>query len=312
MNKRRLWFLLACLLILAAVVACVCLLPRGEEPPVTAENGDNVGALLSDLVRAYETPQADDAARIEADLQTIGKINGKDEKLARSIAEHWQKTWLDPDYPLYNYAGEETAECLLDSGIPDSAAHAIVVLGFELADGQMQDELKGRCEAAAAVARAFPKTILVCSGGATGANNPEGHTEAGLMKDYLVEVCGLDGARIFIDEEAMTTAENAVNTFRILREQGVKTITVVTSAYHQLWGQAVYQAMAARVERQEGYHVDIIANYSYPIGTDVAAFRSGDRIAVMQMASILELPSSATRNLTPSGPAKPAQQEENK
>ena len=46
MNKRRLWFLIACLLVLAAVVACVCLFPRGEEPPVTAANGDNVGALL--------------------------------------------------------------------------------------------------------------------------------------------------------------------------------------------------------------------------------------------------------------------------
>ena len=299
MNKRRLWFLIACLLVLAAVVACVCLFPRGEEPPVTAANGDNVGALLSDLVRAYETPQEGDAARIEADLQAIGKTNGKDEKLARSIADHWQKTWLDPDYRLYLWEGEEAAECLLDAGIPDSPTHAIVVLGFELADGEMQEELKGRCEAAAAAARAFPKTVLVCSGGATGANNPERHTEAGLMKDYLVNVCGLDGARIFIDEEAMTTAENAVNTFRILREQGVKTMTVVTSSYHQLWGQAVYQAMAARVERQQGYRVDIIANYSYPIGTEVAAFRSGDRIAVMQISSILELPGSATRKLTP-------------
>ena len=44
---------------------------------------------------------------------------------------------------------------------------------------------------AAIAARVFPDSILVCSGGATGDNNPERHTEAGLMKQYLAGTCGI-------------------------------------------------------------------------------------------------------------------------
>ena len=305
MNKRRLCFALGFLLVLAAVV-CVFLLTRPEEPPVTEANSENMGTLLTDLANACETPSDDADAHIEADLAAIGKLNRKDEKLARSIAAHWQKTYLDPSYKLNLYEGEETASSMLTSGITNSARHAIVVLGFQLVDGEMQDELKGRCEAAAALARAFPKTILVCSGGATGPNNPGGHTEAGLMKAYLVEVCGLDGARIFIDEAAMTTEENAVNTFRILREQRVKSMTIVTSSYHELRGQALYQAMGARVARQQGYRVDIISNYCYPIEGDASMTKMDARIAAMQTASILELPSGAMQGMMPSGTARPA------
>ena len=107
-----------------------------------------------------------------------------------------------------------------------SGKHAFVVLGFELADGEMTDELKARCEAAAAAAKAFPDSSLICSGGATGENNPEGHTEAGLMKDYLTEQCGIAADRILTDEYAMTTAENALNTFAILKAQGIGVFTV--------------------------------------------------------------------------------------
>lgn len=55
----------------------------------------------------------------------------------------------------------------------------------------MTEDLIGRCGAAAATARAFPDSVLVCSGGAAGGSNPEKHTEAGMMKAYLSEQCGL-------------------------------------------------------------------------------------------------------------------------
>ena len=67
---------------------------------------------------------------------------------------------------------------------------------YLLPDGEMTEELVGRCKAAAAAAKAFPDSIIVCTGGATGANNPDGHTEAGLMKEYLVKRCGISRKRI--------------------------------------------------------------------------------------------------------------------
>ena len=164
-----------------------------------------------------------------------------------------------------------------------------MVLGYQLQNGEMTRELKGRCEAAAAAARSFPDALIVCSGGATGSNNPEGHTEAGMMKAYLTGKCGIAADRILTDEEAMTTAENAVNTFRMLMENDVKSITVVTSSYHQRWGQVLCNAMAALYWRWYGYSVDIVENYCYDIQTTNKAFQKDERMAERQLRSLLGL-----------------------
>lgn len=298
MKKRR----IALILLLALVVLLLALQvaisrPRTPEPPLTqpisAANADNVNGLLNDLLKAHQSAAAEDARQIEEDLNAIRAVDSRDYEIAKAIAEHWRKVYLDPDYELCLYQGEERAEALRDFGVQDSPAHAFVVLGYELMNGEMQPELMSRCDAAAAAARAFPSTILVCSGGATGANNPQGHTEAGSMKAYLTERCGIDASRIFTDEQAMTTAENAVNTFEILRKQGVRTMTIVTSGYHQRWGQALYNAVGALYRQRAGYDVEIVGNYSCDV--ENARFQNDDQIAVMQIAGILQLPGGGMR-----------------
>jgi hypothetical protein len=80
-------------------------------------------------------------------------------------------------------------------------ASAFLILGCRLENCTMTEDLIGRCGAAAAVALAFPDSVLVCSGGAAGGSSPEKHTEAGMMKAYLSEQCGIGegpaGAGIF-------------------------------------------------------------------------------------------------------------------
>ncbi len=271
----------------------------GSRSHVTKANAPNFGMLLADLVSACEDTDHTGTDRISADLEAIRTLDRTDFKLARSIAEHWQKVFLDPDYPLYIFKGENSASVPEEAGIPNSRRHAIVVLGYQLEDGQMQPELIGRCESAAALARAFPRAILVCSGGATGENNPEGNTEAGLMKRYLTEQCGIDASRIFIDEEAMTTQENAVNTLRIMQRKGAHSMTIVTSRYHQCWGQADYNAAAAVYSKQYGYNVEIIGNYCYDVDAPIELYRTGYRIAAFQIAGILGLPENILNMLSP-------------
>ena len=232
----------------------------------------------------------EDEARIEGDLAAIQTVSEADYPVAKSIADHWRQVYLDPSYALCCHGEGDSAPELSEAGIPDERTHAFVVLGYELMNGEMTDELKGRCDAAAAAARSFPNAILVCSGGATGPNNPEKHTEAGLMKRYLAEVCGIDESRIFTDERAMTTAENAVNTFAILKAQGVKSMTIVTSSYHQRWGQALYNALAALYEQQQGYHARLIGNYCFDTQPSVDAFLHDDWFAIFQLGQILGLP----------------------
>ena len=244
----------------------------------TASASVTYGQLFADLLSAVETPSGSDIARIDADAASIGT------DLAFSIAEHWKKIYLDPEYRLLVWGKDDP------SLIPVRGKHAFVVLGYQLQNGQMTDELKGRCDAAADAALAFPDSIIVCSGGATGSNNPDNNTEAGLMKRYLAEVRGIDPGRIYIDELAMTTAENALNTFGILMEQAVETMTIVTSDYHQKWGQVLYNALAAVYRADHGYSAEIVGNFCFEIEPSQTSYQRGYRIALSQLGRMLGLP----------------------
>ena len=262
---------------------------------IAVENEEDFGQLLLALVNAFEKPSKGDAEAVTSILERIRAVSEGDYQVGLAIATHWRDVCVNPDgkYPFYLYQGGEAATELAQVDIPDRPTHAFVVLGFELKNGEMRDELKGRCDAAAAAAKVFPSTIIICSGGATGDNNPDGHTEAGLMKDYLVNRCGIDADRIFTDETAMTTLQNAVNSFEIMRAQGVETITIVTSSYHQKRGQVLYNAMAALYRQEPGYSVEIVGNYSYPVKAS-ERFRQDDRTAAMQLAAMLRLPEELT------------------
>lgn len=254
---------------------------------IAGENAVNFGKLLKDLVNMFETQDPGYDQIIEDDLSAIEAVSRKDHSVASSIAEQWLSTYMNRNYQQFIYNGGENAGDLSSSGIPNSRQHAIVVLGYALDFGQMQEELKQRCDAAAALARSFPSSIIVCSGGATGSYNPDKNTEAGLMKKYLVETRGIDASRIYIDEEATDTQQNAENTLRILQENNIKYMTIVTSAYHQRRGQAVYNAAAQLYRVRYGYSVEIVGNYNY--GRD-AIPKQDVRIAAWQIAGILGLP----------------------
>ena len=214
-----------------------------------------LAALL--LLSGFTLPgsSAESAAGVEDDAAAL------EEDIARAIAAYWSGIYLG-NGRLYCYGVDDPASLSI------TGTHAFVVLGYRLNNGEMTEELKGRCDAAAAAARAFPDSILVCSGGATGVNNPEMHTEAGLMKDYLTCRWGIPPERIYTDECALTTTENAVNSLAILREQGVEAMTIVTSTYHQYVSQVLFNAMAAHYQQKYGYSVENIGNYCCIVETD--------------------------------------------
>lgn len=277
-------FVLLCTAILLSTMG------KSGDYQIADSNIENFALLLSDLEEAAASPSPDDRRAIDADLMAIRAVSPRDYSVAKTISDHWEQVYLDPGYRLNLHNGEASADALKDTGIVNSRTHAFVILGYELKDGEMTDELKGRCEAAAAAAKVFPETILVRSGGATGVNNPDKHTEAGMMKTYLVEVCGLDGGRIYTDERAMTTAENALNTMAILREHHASTMTIVTSSYHQRWGQVLYNGVAALYAQNYGYAPVIVSNYNFPIEPENEKFRNDYRIAASQLSGILGLP----------------------
>lgn len=256
---------------------------------ISDENEMNFGRLCINLIHAYEHPSPNDADTLQSVVDAIGAMDANDCAVAEAIADHWMSVYANPEYEMFIHDGGERATALENIGLNDGSDHAFVVLGFKLEKGEMTRELAQRCEAAAAAARSFPNAILICSGGATGSNNPKKHTEAGLMKKYLVEKCGIDAARIFIDEDARSTVENAENTFAIMREKGVASYTIVTSAYHQRWGQVIYNCMNAFYKQSYGYEAVLMGNYSCDINSN-PDYPNEARWAVYQLAVMLDLP----------------------
>ena len=254
-------------------VWCILCRVRGEnegaEPYYTllyaGENGvQNVWDLW---IEYHDTPDTEDedekedepvnitkvlfdlASLREADDRVAEDLDAlKDSELASFVADKWQAIYMNPDFRLFIHGKDNPADL---------------------------------------AAAAFPGSALICSGGATGENNPEEHTEAGLMKDYLVRTCGIDADRILIDESAMTTLENAVNTFAILKEQGIETITVVTSSYHQKRALLLYETLAEMIRRKEGVSVTVAGNYSCEARQPEALAEIDAKLAAMQLAELL-------------------------
>ena len=131
-------------MIMALLAGCT----HAEGYSIAKQNAGQFGTLLIDLLHAYEKPSDGDAQAIDGALEKIRAVSEEDYALASAITDQWRKTYLDPNYVARLYRGGERATELEQSSLADSATHAFVVLGYELKNGEMADELKGRCAAA--------------------------------------------------------------------------------------------------------------------------------------------------------------------
>ena len=262
----------------AVLLVCFLVALRTTAVPAQADKTPE-DTLLSDLQQAYDDPSAESLSRIDQDLEAVT------DPVFAFVAERWKEIYLDPSFTL-NYDGTDDPFLL---PVPDPSSHAFVVLGFCLRDGEMQPELKSRCRAAATAARAWPEALIICTGGPTGVNNPDRKTEAGLMRRYLVRTCKIPSGRILAEKEARTTVENAVNTFRILRERNIRSITLVTSGYHMRWALMVFHTVAWQNQR-DGYPVEIIGSWCCDVPPAPGYDRMNAELALSQLRQLLRVP----------------------
>ena len=247
----------------ALVLALVLLFSAAQATTwrIARDNQTLFQTLFDKLTAPWKSDKPLDETVITKLLGSIRKNNINDYWVARAIMQHWASNVLDPEYRMFAWREQERAYSLERSGLKFGPHHAFVVLGYQLQGGEMAEELVERCNAAAAAARSFPNAVLICTGGYTGIN-ANGHTEAERMKEYLVNQCGIDENRIFMDVNAKTTMENAVNTFPIMKARGIRTYTLVTSQYHQLWSQIFFNAISAIYESSTGYAARMVGNYN--------------------------------------------------
>lgn len=110
----------------------------------------------------------------------------------------------------------------------DAAEMAVVILGYVLApDGGMQAELLERLSKTLQAARAFPKSLVLATGGVPRA----GRVEATEMRRWL-EAQGVAAERIYEEGYARDLVENLLYSRQILDILGVKRVLIVTSAHN--------------------------------------------------------------------------------
>ena len=212
-----------------------------------AEANDRIGTLLKDLSAADQ-----------------------------NAGTRWTKImdiWRSPDL------GAKLNYDVLPDGLPDSDELCIVVLGFQLnPDGSMKDELVERLKVALASAEKYPKAYVVCTGGGTASEN-ESASEAGEMAKWLAEH-GVDKKRIIVEDNSITTAQNALFTYDILVSlyPSVKKLAIVSSDYHIATGELLFKAesiIRANTPGNERFEVVSNAAWKAPSGTLSTMFQAG-------------------------------------
>ena len=175
--------------------------------------------------------------------------------------------------------GMEIHENVLPDGLPETDELCLVVLGFQLnPDGSMKEELTERLKVALAAAEKYPNAYIVCTGGGTAAENPSA-TEAGKMAEWLVEN-GVDSQRVIVEDQSLTTAQNAILTYGILAERypQVTQLAIISSDYHIATGTLLFQAEAILQAEEAGKEkITVVSNAAYPApsGTLSPMFQAG-------------------------------------
>ena len=168
---------------------------------------------------------------------------------------------------------------VLPDGLPETDELCLVVLGFQLnPDGSMREELVERLRVALAGAEQYPNAWIVCTGGGTAAEEPTA-TEAGRMAEWLVDN-GIAKERVIVENQSLTTAQNAIYTFDILEKRypQVSQLAIISSDYHIATGTLLFGAEAIlRSEDEAHEHIHIAANAAWqaPSGTLSAMFQAG-------------------------------------
>ena len=168
---------------------------------------------------------------------------------------------------------------VLPDGLPDTDELCMVALGFQLnADGTMREELIERLGVVRASAEKYPNALIVCTGGGTATEN-EAATEAGKMAEWLIEN-GIAAERIIVEDQSLTTAQNAIYTYDIL-SQGypqVNQLAIVSSDYHIATGTLLFEAEAIlRAEKAGAQAMQVVSNAAWkaPAGSLSTMFQAG-------------------------------------
>ena len=257
----------AAALLLAAAIASFA--GCGNKAHDIAAEPEAAEKTVEEIAVDYGTYGEEAKERIDTLLEELSSTD-------KSAGTRWAKImdlWTDPAL------GTPLHYDVLPDGLPDTDELCIVVLGFQLnPDGTMKDELLARLNVALNSAKKYKNAYIVCTGGGTAAENADA-TEAGEMAKWLAEN-GVDEKRIIVEDNSITTAQNAIFTYDILTSRcpSVKKLAIVSSDYHIATGELLFQAEAIlRANAPGNEKLEVISNAAWktPSGSLSTMFQAG-------------------------------------
>ena len=253
--------LLTALLIAAALLCAAC----GSR----ASTSRAAGEIIEEMVVNYGHYGGEASARVKDLLKELSASDA-------GLGTRWEKIcrlWSSLDTELkLNYD-------VLPDGLPDTEELCLVALGFQLEpDGTMREELIQRLNVLLRSAEKYPRAYVVCTGGGTAAENKSA-TEAGEMAKWLI-ANGVAEKRIIVEDNSLTTAQNAIFTYDILTTQypAVRKIALVSSDYHIATGTLLFSAESLlRAATPGSEKLEVISNAAWkaPSGSLSAMFQAG-------------------------------------
>ena len=265
-SKKKMKHILAYTLMLGTVFSLAACGSRSDSPsddPKAIEN------IVEEIAVDYGTYGAAANDRIDKLLKDLAGIDGGAASRWKGILDLWRSGELG--LPLHYD--------VLPDGLPETDELCIVVLGFQLnPDGTMREELVERLTVALNSAKKYPNAYVVCTGGGTASEN-ESASEAGEMAKWLIAQ-GVGKARVIVEDNSITTAQNAIFTYDILTSlyPSVKKLAIVSSDYHIATGELLFKAEAIlRASAPGNEKLEVISNAAWkaPSGSLSAMFQAG-------------------------------------
>ncbi|MCR5138498.1 MAG: YdcF family protein [Oscillospiraceae bacterium] len=259
-------FIASVLVLIVAFSAAGC---RSGKSGKASEDPTFTEKTVEEIAVDYGTYGAEAKGRIS---QLLKELSSADP----STGARWEKImnlWMSPEL------GQPLHYDVLPDGLPDTDELAIVVLGFQLnPDGTMKDELIERLNVALASAEKYPNAYIVCTGGGTAAEN-EDASESGEMAKWLI-ANGIDKKRVIVEDNSITTAQNALFTYDILTSlyPSVRKLAIISSDYHIATGELLFKAEAIlRANAPGNEKLEVISNAAWkaPSGSLSAMFQAG-------------------------------------
>ena len=212
---------------------------------------------------------------------TIEAVSPQLEIIAKSDAE--LKADIRAMEELFTYWDKANEKDFVNVGelkdnLPNDDSLCIVILGYSLSPyGEVRDELMCRLDAGIEAAEKYPNAYILVTGGGTALLAPS-VKEADKMAEYLIEN-GIDRSRIIVENNSLSTSENAVYSERLLRSDHpeINKLFIVTSDYHVPMACAIFEGWFIMKDSD----LRVISNYACHPGNPVT-FKIKDQVYWME------------------------------